>query len=173
MLQQTKSKMNKLGLSAIIGYVLLMSFAIIMGGIVYYWMKSYTPSDTTECPNDVSVFIENLECLTDSESHSAKLILTVKNNGKFNVEGYFLRGTTSENQEVATEDLSGETGGIVRFMTAEPLTPGKSDVKNIELTKSIYSVEIIPIRYEVIDNKNKLAVCSKAKISEEIKCLKE
>ena len=163
---------NKLGLSAIIGYVLLMSFAIIMGGVVYYWMKSYTPSNTTECPNDVSIFIENFECLKD-ESGSAKLSLTIKNNGKFNIDGYFLRGTDTETQEVATTDLSGETGGIVRFMNAEALTPGASDVKNIGLTKSIYSVEIVPIRYEVIDNKNKLAICSKAKISEEVKCLKE
>lgn len=172
MLRRTKFKMNKLGLSAIIGYVLLMSFAIIMGGVVYYWMKSYTPSDGIECPADVSVFIENFEC-THDESGLTKLSLTIKNNGKFNIDGYFLRGTDTLTQEVATTDLSGETGGIVRFLNAEPLIPGDSDVKNIELKKSVFLVEVIPIRYEVIENKNRLATCSKAKISEEVKCLKE
>mgnify|MGYP001607783252 CR=1 FL=1 len=166
MLRQTKFKMNKLGLSAIVGYVLLTSFAIIMGGIIYYWMKSYTPSDGIACPDDVSVFIENFECT------SSKLSLTIKNNGKFNISGYFLRGTNKENTEVATIDLSGgEPGGIVRFDMAKSLSPGNSDVKNIQLTQSIYSIEIIPIRYEVIENKNRLATCSKAKISEKVNCV--
>ena len=194
MLQQTKMNKNRIvkskvghnnffpknrkGLSAVMGYVLLISFAMVIGGVVYYWMASYLPGEEIECPDGVSVFIEDFEC------EDFQFNLTIKNNGKFNVDGYFIRGATKENQEVATEDLSeygGGSGGFVRFGVGEALRPGKSDSKIFELEnypfeflageKGIYSIEIIPIRYEVVENKERLASCSKAKIKENINCL--
>jgi len=37
--------MNKKGISVIIGYLLLVSFAIIISGMVYVWMKTYVPTE--------------------------------------------------------------------------------------------------------------------------------
>lgn len=161
---------NKKALSEVIGYVLLISFAIILSGIVYYWMKSYIPSDEVNCPDGVSVFIENYECT------STTINLTIKNNGKFNIEGYFIRGTNESNQEVATIDLSKYAdgiGGVVRFEGGNFLETGDESEKIFNLAGSgisnIYSIEIVPVRSVVIDNKKKLAICSDAKIKEEIK----
>lgn len=148
-----------------VGYVLLIAFAIIMGGIVYYWMGSYIPSDNLKCPDGVSVFIEDYDC------NFPRFDLTIKNNGKFNVDGYFLRGTKDSKEEIATLDLSEEKEGVIRFEMGKALEPGKSETKIIDLKQGIYSIEIIPIRYETINNKKRLASCSEAKIREEINCL--
>ena len=44
-----------------IGYVLLVSLAIIMGGIIYTWMKTYVPKDALECPEGTSLIIKGYE----------------------------------------------------------------------------------------------------------------
>lgn len=175
---QTKNKMgkkifkirNKKGLSVIVGYVLLIAFAMVMGGLVYYWMKSYIPTDGIKCPEGVSVFIEDYSC------DFPRLTMTIKNNGKFNIDGYFIRGANNSNQEIATIDLSDESGGgIVSFEMGKSLNTGDSNQKTFDLADKspagVYLIDIIPIRYEVIDNKRKLATCSEARISEKIECI--
>ena len=172
MLQQTKifKMKNKSGLSAVIGYVLLVSFSLIIAGIIYFWMQSYIPSSAeVECPPDVSIFINEIEC------NFPQLKLNIKNNGKFNINGYFIRGTTALDQEVATKDLSNKEGGIYLFDVEEGfLAPGTDETAIFDLSEftstEIFSIEIIPIRYEEVENKKKLATCNNAKIREQINC---
>ena len=96
--------MNKKGISIIIGYVLLVTFAIILGGILYQWLKTYVPKDILKCPDGVSVFIEKVSCINIADK--LELNLTLKNNGRFAIAGYFIHATDDPSQELATIDLS-------------------------------------------------------------------
>ena len=96
MLQEIK---NKKGVSVMIGYVLLISIAVIMGGVMYVWMKSYVPSgDDLKCQEGTSLIIKDY-----SYSCSTKeLNLTLFNNGRFNLGGYYIYASNNSNQTLAT-----------------------------------------------------------------------
>ncbi len=154
---------NKRGVSEIIGYVLLIVMVISLSFIVYRWMASYIPKDYDKCPDDVSVFIKDKQC------QLGKLLLTLGNNGLFNVEGYYAKATILPDQEVATLSLFENEG---EEYVISPLNPGDvvSEILKIagndKLT--IYSIEIMPV---VLDEKTKdPLVCGNAKIKEKIQC---
>ena len=158
-----------------IGYILLITTAIIISTIVYQWAKTYVPTDPIECPDGVSVFVKE----SSYNCENKELNLTLKNNGRFNIGGYLIHSTTSLDQELASLDLSqytklGEGKGAILFFTLDnSMKPNDEiknvfDLKNINLTQ-IYSVEIIPIRFQ---NKNKVN-CADARIKETLSCIVE
>src|SRR3989339_653843 len=53
---------NKRGISIMIGYILLVTGAIVMGSIVYQWMKTYVPADSLTCPEGISIYLSEFEC---------------------------------------------------------------------------------------------------------------
>ena len=111
---------KKKGVSIMIGYVLLVTCAIVIGVIVYQWIKTYVPTEALECPDEVSIFIKDFEF----NCENFQLDLTLKNNGLFKIAGYFIHATDDPNQTLATIDLSGYTnlgedkGGTVLFKTS-------------------------------------------------------
>jgi len=165
---------NKRGVSEMIGYVLLIVGAIVMAGLVYGWMRSYVPRETVECPDGVSVFIKEASCTLENSKYI--LNLSLENRGRFNVEGYFIKATDNVSQTIATVDISSNlssganaNAGMVIF--AATLEPGKDARTAIyDLTEQIYSIEILPLMYEVIDGKNKLVTCGNAKVKEKVSC---
>ncbi len=170
--------MNKKAVSIMIGYVLLISTAVIIGAMVYQWMKTYVPADSMECPEGTSLIIKEFDCYSDITSGNWGINLTVKNNGRFNLNGYFIKATNISDQEVATKDLSnyisiGQGRGMV--LIAGELSPGKEksqmifDLTNSKLNK-IYSIEIIPAKNIVIKNKKRIVGCTKSKIREKVNC---
>jgi len=107
------------------------------------------------------------------------LQITLKNNGKFNLTGYFIRATNSPEQELATIDLSSKlldggvkVGNSILFKEGNENTlgPNSETMQRFNLTEidSIYSIEIIPIRYQKEDNKIRLVSCGNAKVREMI-----
>jgi len=163
---------DKKALSIMIGYVLLIVIAIIISTFVYVWLKSYVPRESIECPEGVSVFIEDIEYVKTWDI--SQLNLTLKNNGLFDIDGYFIHATDAPNQELATIDLSkygGGKGGVILF-GAKTFKPGESRGTKFDFTnapfETIYSIEVIPIRFEIIDNKQRLASCGNAKVKETI-----
>ena len=52
---------HKKGVSVMIGYVLLISFAVVMAGLVYHWAKTYIPREEVKCQEGVSIFIIPLD----------------------------------------------------------------------------------------------------------------
>ena len=174
---------DKKGLSIMVGYVLLVVIAIVMSLLVYQWVKTYIPKDAIECPEGSSMFIKEVvyDCGTDS------LDVTVKNNGLFSLAGFFIYATTNEDAELATEDLSGKVdiklkhGNSIVFglegidkekNTLTPDSPGNE--KTIKFTDVAdlkgLRIEIIPIRWQEVEGKIRLASCSDAKIGQEISC---
>ncbi len=167
---------NKRAVSIMIGYVLLVVVAVVLSIIVYQWIKSYTPKEALACPDDVSIHIKEYWCNSDY------LNITIKNNGKFNIAGYFIRVSNSSGQEIATIDLSsrlltgGEiTGNSVLFEQSgeNTLKPGEetSQKYNIAGLGSLYLIEIIPVRYQEEENKMRFVSCGEEKIKEDIECI--
>lgn len=175
-----KIKGKKKGLSQMIGYILLIALAVIMSALVYRWMKTYTPKDVIQCPDGVSVFIKDVyyDCAKQ------EINLTLKNNGKFSIAGYFIHVTNKSNQELATIDLSsgikqgGEnSGNSVIFSSAlgNGMTPeeGKNTRSTLFDTSgygTLYRIEIIPVRYQEEDNRLRFVSCGGAKVSEALVC---
>lgn len=160
-----------------IGYVLLIVIAIVMSLIVYQWVKTYVPKDAVDCPDDVSMFLSEVkyDCALDN------LDVTVKNNGLFNIAGYFIHGTKTADDNLATEDLSGKIvggghdfDGSILFMTEETNSLEPDDTvptkfENVELGEG-FKIELIPIRFEIIEERKRLASCSNARISHDLVC---
>ena len=175
MFTQIKPMSKKRGVSPIIGYVLLVSFVIVLGVIVYNWMKTYVPSEGLQCPDGTSLFVKSYSC----ENNSLELIL--KNNGKFNVGGYFIYATTSADQELATRDISLYADNVSRLIPTgvklsgdmNSLKPNQEETEIFDLTGTgitIHSVEIIPLRWQKEKRINRIVSCSEAKIREVLSC---
>ncbi len=173
----SKIKSSKKGVSVIIGYVLLITFVTVLGILIYNWMKTYVPSDELDCPEGISLFVQDYAC------SSNELNISLINTGRFSLGGYFIRATTSPTQQIATLDLSrnitenlaklyptGVRFGIIG--SENSLGPDEEELDKYDLTNLgvIYSVEITPIRWQVEKGKKRLVSCKNVKVKEIIKC---
>lgn len=174
-------KKNKRGLSIVMGYILLITISIVMSIIVFQWLKTYVPKDTIKCPEGTSVFIKKIDysCTSGKET----LNITIKNNGKFSVNGYFIRVSNKTNEEIATIDLSSRimsggnlSGNSITFsLDRNSLTPDeprntKISVFNATKYGTLYKLEIIPTRFQEEDGKNRFVSCGDAKVEETLTC---
>ncbi len=173
-------KKNKLGVSVMIGYVLLISMAVIMGGVLYYWMKSYVPQDQLECQDGTSLIVKSYSCAGNS------LNLTLLNNGRFNLGGYYIYASndSSQNQSLATINLYNNilqsADGFKNFGSIifnkdnnNSFPPGVQTTHQYNLAGvgRVYFVEISPARYEDYKGKARFASCgNQYKIKEKIVC---
>ena len=174
MVNKQKLKSKK-AVSMMIGYVLLVSFAIIMGVIVYNWMKTYVPTDTVECPDGVSLFIRDIECYGVTGGLDYTLSLNISNNGRFDVDGFYVRVTTGPDQKLATKDISKKivSGGSAPgnfVQLTQKLSPGNKASFRFSPIDEAYSVEIIPMMFRDVEGKIRLASCSDAKVKEIVEC---
>jgi FlaG/FlaF family flagellin (archaellin) len=167
---------DKRGLSVIVGYILLIVLVISMAAIVYSWLKTYVPKEDLKCPDEVSVFINGYEC--DSNT----LNLTIKNDGNFNIGGYFIRASNVPDNEVATIDLSdkitsGETTlsptGIKTLGNGNSFAPNDQETYRFDVSSinpKIYGIEIIPIRWQEDRRRERLVSCLDARIKKALEC---
>ena len=163
---------NRKGISIMIGYILLITTAIIISTIVFQWAKTYIQTDPIECPDGVSISIKK----SIYNCENKELNLTLKNNGRFNIGGYLIHATTSPSQELASESLSeytelGEGKGAVIFVPLGNIMKPNNEIKSVfDLNNlnfsQIYSVEIIPILHQ----DGKRVNCADARIKEKLSC---
>ena len=173
---QTKMDKKKEGVSLMIGYILLVTITIIISTLVYQQLKTYVPTDSLQCSDGVSAFIDSYSY----DCNNKNLSVTIKNNGRFGIAGYFASATDSPNKTLATNDISKYTGFgkggavILDINTENSLNPG--DKKQVFFGflsapfEKIYSLEIIPIRYENINGRKRIVSCTDSRISQKISC---
>ncbi len=171
---------DKKAVSIMVGYVLLVTSAVIMGVVVYQWIRTYVPTEALECPDGVSIFLKEYSYNCGVE----ELTITLKNSGRFNLAGYFIHAKNKNDPELlATIDLSNYTalgenmGGSVWFSSSggNSFTPNDEPKNNIfDLSNSgigkIYSIEIIPFRFQEEEGKNRFVICGNARLEEIINC---
>ena len=179
------SKMNKKGVSEVIGYILLVSFAIIMSIIIYQGLKTYVPVKAQECPDGVSILIKEALCTLNTDG-TYNLSLTIKNNGRYNIAGYFIHATDGPNKTVATfpliQNLSkgGLNSNVTDFNNAVlfeiSTTENFVNISSLAqanytgILKRIYSLDLLPIRFQKEENRLRMASCGKAMTREKITC---
>ena len=171
---------KKKGVSPVIGYVLLISFGIIMSIIAYNYLKTYVPTEGVSCPDGSSVFVKDYAC------EAGMLNLTLKNNGKFNLEGYFIYGSNDSSVEIATIMLADKfldyntnpnsvnsSAQIIfeektkNYLVAQNEITHSFNVSNIS---NLAIIELIPTRIQEVRSRETLVTCGEARIREEISC---
>jgi hypothetical protein len=185
-----KSAMNKKAVSEVMGYLMLISFAIIMSVVVYQGLKTYVPVKASECPEGVSIFGRNVSCSLNSGG-TYDIALNVKNNGRHNIAGYFIHASYNSNQTIATNPLIGfledqDLGVIYQDVSAysfqnavifEASTSGNfvnisstASARYRNIPKEVYSLDILPVRFQKEENKLKMVSCGKAMVREKVIC---
>jgi hypothetical protein len=172
---------NKRGLSEVISYILLIAISIAMSVAVYSWLKTYVPTESVNCDDGTSIFIKNISY----DCSGKTLTLTVQNNGKFGIDGYFIHVSNNPSPDaLATVDISGKitNGGIIfgnsikfsnsmeNSLSPEELHNVIVSTFNVQSFGAIYRVELIPFRMQDIDNKKRVVSCSDAKVTETLTC---
>lgn len=175
-------KNNKKAVSPLIGYIILVVIVVAMVPIVYTFLKSWTPtSDSLKCPDEVSIFVTETNITEDI------LTIKVKNNGRFNLHGYYFYASNKSDKEEGTIDLSDEDyfkntegeslkvfeGTSIVTSNAGGENPFKTGQEiafqfNISEIKPVYLVDITPVRYQKHEGKRRKATCGNAKITKEI-----
>jgi len=171
-------KMEKKGVSLLIGYVLLTVIVIIMGVVIQQWVKTYIPADIMKCPEGASLIIKDIGCYNISERY--EMNLTLKNNGRFKMGGYFIYGA-NVSDGFATIDLSSnltEQSGfkidnVIMFSggNANFLEPGEEVKHYYNLSdNSLKLIQITPVRLQEDENKNVIVVCGDIKVNDYVSC---
>src|SRR5690606_21892199 len=109
--------------------------------------------------------------------------LLISNNGRFNLNGYYLHGTSSSDVSLATIDLSqnfnselsDEGVSIVnavyfRNQANQSLKLGEEINHVFTLSRTVYSLELIPIRFQVEKGSPTIVSCGESKIIQELSC---
>lgn len=151
--------LNKKGVSIIVGYVLLVVITISLSLLVYAWLKNYMPKEAEECPEGTSLVIEDYSCLNDDN----KIILTLKNNGLFNIDGFIARASNvSEGPLYTLKNDRGETE--IHFISAidnvkKPLKPNEKAEETLLYGnyKGIARIQIEPFIFD-----KEFVLCDKA-----------
>ncbi len=175
-----QAKKNKRGISMVIGYILLIAISIVMSIIVFQWLKTYVPKESINCPEGTSIFIKEVHYNCTKK----ELDITIRNNGKFGIDGYFIHVSNKSDEEIATIDISSNiteggiiSGSSVRFseLIENALSPGDTGNTitshfNVAGYGTLYKVEIIPTRIQEEDNKKRVVSCSNAKTEQDLAC---
>lgn len=99
--------LNKKAVSIIVGYVLLVTITLSLSIAVYSFLRFQASGfigDEEECPEGVSLIIEDYGCLSQQG-----LNITLQNKGLFSIDGFVLRVNDREGAEVGVYVLN-ETG---------------------------------------------------------------
>jgi hypothetical protein len=79
---------KKRGISAVVGYALLISMTMALSVLVFQWLRFYV-GDTVEtdlkCPEGVSIIISDASCSGGS------VTVSLKNKGRHSVDGFIIR----------------------------------------------------------------------------------
>lgn len=164
----------------IIGYVLLIGVSIVMSVLVYNWIRTYVPTEAIECDEGTNIFIRTVKY----DCNNSILDITLRNNGKFSINGFFVRVSNRSDEELASIDISSRilNGGIVsansiifsefteNAMTPDEPTNLKSVSFNVSGLGQLYKIEIVPIRLQIIEEKKRSVSCNSATAREVLVC---
>jgi len=169
-------KRSKKGVSVIIGYVLLIVFAMVISVGVYAWLKTYVPSEPLNCPDGVSLFLKD----ASFNSSNRMLNVTARNNGRFDVAGYFIHAANSSSQNLPSIDLSSnlieDSNGITfgnsvlySVTGSNFLKPGDEKTNSFSIPSSIgsiYSLRVTPTRFQEEDNRQRFVSCGDSRVDQ-------
>jgi hypothetical protein len=115
------------------------------------------------------------------------LNITLKNNGKFNINGVYVRVSNKSGEELTPIDISSRLldGGVIsatsivfsEFIENALTVSEPSNLKllsfNVSGLGQLYKIEVVPVQLRVIDDKKRSVSCDNAIVSEMLTCTEE
>ena len=177
---------NKKAVSLMISYVLLVTIAIIMSIIVFAYLKTIANVEPViDCKEGTSITIEDYSCDVDK----GEISLIIKNNGRFNVDGFIATFGDDERREPSAKlkIAKGQEKTLVHYESKNtkiaidpprfdinpedpernPLSPGEIiEVRftNSEKFETIYNLKVQPY---IIDEETELRIACGGKINKQ------
>ena len=172
---------DKKAVSLMVSYVLLIVIGISLAILVYYWLlPQINPEEMPKCPDNVALILASYSC----DSTDNTITLNLKNQGRFDIDGFFIRGTDSDNKEaipilgLSDPDNTEITDGSYYFGSPNiaPLEPGAIYSKIFSYsfgeTKELKKIQIEPFRIqEDKRGKDRVVLCDTATITQEVSCV--
>jgi len=85
-------RLDKKGVSLMIGYVLLIVIVISLSIAVFAYLKLYLPKDQPKCQDNVILSIDEVTCVvSETVPTQYEVSVTLTNRGLFNINGAFIR----------------------------------------------------------------------------------
>jgi len=157
---------NKRGVSLLVSYVLLITIAVALSVLVYNWLRFYLQdAEVEECKEGISLVIQDYECVLASGGDDGSLSLTLKNKGRFNIDGFLLKINDRIDAKI----------GIYNF-TNEGVAMAPAEVYNfryffseVDMNTSVLNqITMIEVQPFVLENNNKI-YCEKVS-SQSVEC---
>lgn len=154
---------DKRGISAMIGYVLLVVIGITLAVLVYGFLKVYVPSDKAVCPDNVALSIEEFSCFNGAVK------VRLGNRGLFKVDGAYIR--IGEEGRVFRQLLNEDNIFFDEWASEEGLPPGEFWPKTTEKSYAYAGTgqQILEVE-PVIFVDDELTLCSSAVITQPVVC---
>ena len=157
-----KNRIGKRAVSLMVGYVLLIVIATALAVAVYSFLQLYLPENKPECPDDLSLIIEDTFC------NQTDLKVNLTNKGLFTVERVQIRigeadrvfRETLNKAPYIFQGLSGELNGL------KPDEKWSSPLYFHTFGSGAKEIEIQPAMF--IDNN--FILCENAIVKKEITC---
>ena len=160
--------MNKLGVSLMISYVLLIFITIALSIGVYIWLKDYAiVSEKTDCKEGTSLVIEKYMIEEDTEGE--KMTFFVKNNGVFNVDGFLVTAGNNSKRVPMKLIESIQVGNLEGHFIFDPaLGPGGSEIAEFNVS-GLDLIEIIQLQPFILsENELTRVYCEDALIKQDV-----
>lgn len=165
---------GKKGVSEVVGYVILISIALGISIGVFAFLKLMTSSvePAIDCKEGTSVILDDIECVAGGGVSTGYLKLTIKNNGRFKVDGVVVTIGDSPDKTPITY-LKPQLPVVVKghYQFSPKLDPGNSKDAKFDFIKiesdgttetdiaNNYQVKTIQIQPFIIDGTKKI-VCT-------------
>ncbi len=148
--------------SEMVSYILLIVIAMGLAVGVYAWINWYVvPGEEREkCSSDVSLSIEDYNCWTapdTSGTNEKYFTMKLKNNGLFNVSGFFIKASNDTSQlpivQLKTSDTAIEQVIPGTYYFSEPAKAGQMRTTNFSYTADIDSIKRVRVQPFVLHSK--------------------
>lgn len=161
--------MDKKAVSLMLSYVLLISLAIVMALLIYAGLKIIANvKQVQSCEQGTHLII------TDESCNDEYLTLSLKNNGRFNIEGFIMSYSNDKRKKPTDPMLLQEDSdvGHYYFTRETPPNPLEPEVeKTITINrKTVNRLEKISIQPFVKSETTGIVVCEEAVIVQEVDC---
>jgi len=165
---------NKIGVSEVVAYVILIVIALSLSVVVYAYLKIYVPDEVPKCPESVSLVIVNYTCPGSNE-----ISITFINKGLHDVDGAYIKFSNQEEGNLIYQPLPVDGGTTVDSedgffdFGAGSLKPGqrgsqKFGYGTIPSPIKVKRVQIEP--FVTDDITHKPVICDKNVIVQEMSC---
>ena len=170
-MRKNSLRLDRKGVSLMIGYVLLVIIAIGLSIAVFAFLKLYIPPSSPECPEDVKLTIDDYSCEDPNSDNEYQVTMTLTNRGLFNVYGVYIRmgGDRIYKQLINEADLHFINAGVAGLNPGVDVVKGPYDYSETGFTNGIRIIEIEPI-YIGGEDEPQAAVCENAVIRKTIIC---